>query len=104
MSEPRIGVHYEPDCTDIHNGCFYPEPHKHGFACDRTCKECYGFCHPDCPEYTTSKREEMPPPPTPRVDICMCGHESYYHHKNTKACGVTGCKCRSYDHDTSAPA
>jgi len=32
------------DCLDAgtDNGCYYQEPHKHGFACDKTCTECKG--------------------------------------------------------------
>lgn len=28
------------DCGD--SGCLYKETHKHGFACDETCKTCKG--------------------------------------------------------------
>lgn len=28
-------------------GCTYPEPHGHGFACDKTCKECRGHYNDD---------------------------------------------------------
>lgn len=30
----------ERDCNG--QGCEYPEPHRHGFACDRSCEECGG--------------------------------------------------------------
>lgn len=43
-------VHNEPYCTEG-NGCRYMEPHRHGLACDRSCTECEGNCHPDCPVY-----------------------------------------------------
>lgn len=49
-------VHIEPDCRD-HNGCKYPDPHHHGFACDNTCQECWGICHPDCPANKTIKEK-----------------------------------------------
>ena len=53
IKEPTI--HDEPDCTNSEgltpNGCLYPEPHKHGFACDNTCQECEKDCHPHCPAF-----------------------------------------------------
>ncbi len=30
------------DCTSDDLGCNYPEPHIHGFACDKTCSRCHG--------------------------------------------------------------
>lgn len=95
MAEPRVGVHDEPDCTDIHNGCFYPEPHKHGFACDRSCNECHGHCHPSCPEYPVHM-SPVTPTPTAEDEIPMCkncSHEDYYHY-NGGRCQVSNCKCR----------
>lgn len=44
-------VHQEPDCVMNNELCTYPEPHKHGFACDKTCPECHGKCHKDCPAH-----------------------------------------------------
>lgn len=41
-------VHQEPDCEGG-DGCMAPEPHRHGFACDKTCMGCAGYCHDDCP-------------------------------------------------------
>lgn len=41
-------VHDEPDCLG-YNRCTYQEAHKHGFACDKTCNECWAVCHPNCP-------------------------------------------------------
>jgi hypothetical protein len=48
--------HVEPQCTDKRNGCTYEEPHYHGLACDDTCVECNGKCHPNCPAYSEVKR------------------------------------------------
>ncbi len=45
-------IHREPDCHG-HNRCTYPDPHHHGFGCDKTCIECWGMCHPDCPANET---------------------------------------------------
>lgn len=42
------GIHQEPDCHD--ENCNYQDPHKHGFACDKSCI-CEGQCHPDCPAH-----------------------------------------------------
>jgi hypothetical protein len=41
-------VHKEPDCLG-YNRCKVLEPHKHGLACDKTCNECWGDCHSNCP-------------------------------------------------------
>ncbi|ASR80027.1 hypothetical protein SEA_ARCADIA_64 [Arthrobacter phage Arcadia] len=41
-------VHEEPRCLGF-NRCKYMEPHNHGFECDKTCEECWGLCHPECP-------------------------------------------------------
>lgn len=41
-------IHEEPQCLG-YNRCTYLEPHKHGFECDKTCEECWGICHPNCP-------------------------------------------------------
>lgn len=41
-------VHQEPDCEGG-DGCTYPEAHRHGFACDKSCRGCGGYCHDDCP-------------------------------------------------------
>ena len=41
-------IHQEPDCLG-YNRCTYLEVHYHGFECDKTCTECWGLCHPDCP-------------------------------------------------------
>lgn len=30
----------ETDCAG--QGCKYPEPHRHGFACDKECEVCHG--------------------------------------------------------------
>lgn len=30
------------DCDNGMPGCDYPEPHTHGFACDKTCAYCHG--------------------------------------------------------------
>lgn len=43
-------VHQEPDCEGS-EGCKYPEAHRHGFSCDKTCVECGGYCHDDCPAH-----------------------------------------------------
>jgi hypothetical protein len=43
-------IHDEPDCED-NPTCNYPEVHKHGFACDKTCALCHGKCHVDCPAH-----------------------------------------------------
>lgn len=48
---PENTTHIEPECLNIYNGCQYMEPHHHGLACDETCKECQGKCHPACPQY-----------------------------------------------------
>ncbi len=48
--------HIEPDCLDPNNGCNYNEPHHHGLACDDTCVECKGKCHPKCPVYSKAGR------------------------------------------------
>jgi hypothetical protein len=50
-------IHREPDCLG-YNRCRYMEPHKHGFSCDKTCTECWGICHPDCPANDTIKKEK----------------------------------------------
>lgn len=50
-------VHDEPMCLDPGNGCGYFEPHHHGFACDATCRECFGHCHPACPAYGDEEEE-----------------------------------------------
>ena len=47
---PGSTTHFEPDCMDS-KGCHYMEPHHHGFACDETCEECQGKCHPACPQH-----------------------------------------------------
>lgn len=41
-------IHKEPDCLG-YNHCRSLEPHEHGFACDKTCIECWGQCHSECP-------------------------------------------------------
>lgn len=50
-------IHREPDCLG-YNRCRVMEPHKHGFACDKTCNECWGLCHPDCPANESIKKEK----------------------------------------------
>lgn len=50
-------IHREPDCLG-YNRCRYMEVHKHGFSCDKTCTECWGICHPDCPANETIKKEK----------------------------------------------
>lgn len=43
-------IHQEPRCTD-NPTCSYQEPHRHGFACDKSCTLCEGKCHFDCPAH-----------------------------------------------------
>lgn len=50
-------IHREPDCLG-YNRCRYMEVHKHGFSCDKTCTECWGICHPDCPANESIKKEK----------------------------------------------
>lgn len=52
-----MAIHDEPDCMNPY--CRYMEPHHHGFACDWTCKECCGVCHPDCPAYSNTIAEAI---------------------------------------------
>lgn len=49
-------IHEEPDCRG-YNRCRQLEPHKHGYACDKTCIECWGYCHLDCPANKNLKEE-----------------------------------------------
>lgn len=58
MTAPRIPIHREPDCLGA-PGCTYPEPHRHGYACDRTCEECHHYCHPDCPAWGDELIQEL---------------------------------------------
>ncbi len=46
-----IPIHDEPECHVGPPECSYNEPHYHGLACDKTCPECWGYCHPICPAY-----------------------------------------------------
>ena len=49
IPQPSPTIHQEPDCAPDNANCKYPEPHHHGFACDKTCRDCQGQCHIDCP-------------------------------------------------------
>lgn len=37
MPTNRISFHPDTRCVAENEWCRYQEPHKHGFACDRTC-------------------------------------------------------------------
>lgn len=51
-TQEPAAIHDEPYCLG-YNQCRYMELHKHGFSCDKTCTECWGLCHPDCPANET---------------------------------------------------
>lgn len=56
MPHTQALKHVEPYCTDPDNGCEYVVQHHHGLACDDSCIECQGKCHPSCPAYSEIKR------------------------------------------------
>lgn len=66
-------THKEPDCHDPR--CYYPDPHRHGLDCDKTCSDCKGYCSKRCP--ANDEFEDLPP--KPRYGEDLMNEESLFH-------------------------